>query len=771
MAQNTFNPINILDTSEATGLGSGGSLTIGGGASIGKDFYVGGNLSISGTTTNFADNILLVNKNPSSSVDTGILFQRYTNDITNNQNFSGIIYSEQSDEFQFGYVLNEIERSNATINSFIKIKTNGINSISNINTIGNIVTNGDNLGIGTVSPNDRLHLYTASTNTNIGSIIQNGSRQYRIGIRGDTNNSFAIQDDTAGEFRIVINTSGNVGIGTNSPLYTLDVNGTANISTSLTTGSVNSLNITSTNIVATNVSTGTFFSSTGTITNSNITSGTIGTLLSSNVTITNANVTTQSVGALLSNTGRFKSDVNVDGNLQVGNTNGGYLINLGTSGVAGYRSGYLFGDGTNMIILNQQAGFVGIASNNGSNQFRVVSSGNVGIGVESPTYRLDVAGNLRVTSGDITLGSLLVSTANVTTQTTGTSIITGNIGIGTISPSDRLHLYTASTNGNIGTIIQNGSQQYRMGIRGDTNNSFVIQDDTANAFRMVINTSGNVGIGTTNPLYPLHVNGFVNGDIGTYTDYLTGISSGSVPISIYASSRVVATQFNAYSDSRIKTNISDIDKQSALSTIRLLKPKIYNYIDTILRGTKAINGFIAQEVSEIIESATSIITDFIPNIYDDCIISTLKGDCLITLVSEKPIFDTSSNSTGRVKIYTCKNEEMIVTIKDIISDNSFTINEHLEDLSYIYYFVYGQEVKNFHILDKNNIYTITTAAVQEIDNQLQQTKTELDETKKDLDETKKELIQTKRDIEENKDIIAKLIQRIYDLENKYYFIY
>jgi hypothetical protein len=131
MAQNTFNPINILDTSEATGLGSGGSLTIGGGASIGKDFYVGGNLSISGTTTNFADNILLVNKNPSSSVDTGILFQRYTNDITNNQNFSGIIYSEQSDEFQFGYVLNEIERSNATINSFIKIKTNGINSINN----------------------------------------------------------------------------------------------------------------------------------------------------------------------------------------------------------------------------------------------------------------------------------------------------------------------------------------------------------------------------------------------------------------------------------------------------------------------------------------------------------------------------------------------------------------------------------------------------------------------------------------------------------------
>ena len=81
MAQNTFNPINILDTTDATGIGSGGSLTIGGGASIGKDFYVGGNISISGTTTSFSDNIVLINKNPTNSCDTGLLFQRFTNDI------------------------------------------------------------------------------------------------------------------------------------------------------------------------------------------------------------------------------------------------------------------------------------------------------------------------------------------------------------------------------------------------------------------------------------------------------------------------------------------------------------------------------------------------------------------------------------------------------------------------------------------------------------------------------------------------------------------
>ena len=156
MAQNTFNPINILDTTDATGVGSGGSLTIGGGASIEKDFYVGGNISVSGTTTSFSDNIILINKNPTNSCDTGLLFERFTNDISDNQNYSSILYSEISDEFHFGYVSSDISRSNATVNSFARIKTNGINSIANSNTIGNIYTTGGNVGINNVSPSYRL---------------------------------------------------------------------------------------------------------------------------------------------------------------------------------------------------------------------------------------------------------------------------------------------------------------------------------------------------------------------------------------------------------------------------------------------------------------------------------------------------------------------------------------------------------------------------------------------------------------------------------------
>jgi hypothetical protein len=36
-------------------------------------------------------------------------------------------------------------------------------------------------------------------------------------------------------------------------------------------------------------------------------------------------------------------------------------------------------------------------------------------------------------------------------------------------------------------------------------------------------------------------------------------------------------------------------------------------------------------------------------------------------------------------------------------------------------FVYGQELPDFHSLDKDQIFTITTAAVKEIDKELQET--------------------------------------------------
>ena len=130
MTSYQFNPINILDSTNATSITDGGSLTLGGGIAISKDAYIGGNVSISGTTTSFADNILLINKNPTSSSDTGIIFQRHNSDVSNSRNYAGIIYSEQNDCFNLGYLTSDVNRGSVTLDSLVPLNVKDITTTS-----------------------------------------------------------------------------------------------------------------------------------------------------------------------------------------------------------------------------------------------------------------------------------------------------------------------------------------------------------------------------------------------------------------------------------------------------------------------------------------------------------------------------------------------------------------------------------------------------------------------------------------------------------------
>jgi hypothetical protein len=60
----------------------------------------------------------------------------------------------------------------------------------------------------------------------------------------------------------------------------------------------------------------------------------------------------------------------------------------------------------------------------------------------------------------------------------------------------------------------------------------------------------------------------------------------------------------------------------------------------------------------------------------------------------------------------------MVKITEILDEKTFKIDEEIET-EHNRIFVYGQEVPDFHSLDKDAIFTITTSAVQEIDKELQ----------------------------------------------------
>ena len=138
------------------------------------------------------------------------------------------------------------------------------------------------------------------------------------------------------------------------------------------------------------------------------------------------------------------------------------------------------------------------------------SSGNVGIGVTNPAYTLEVGGTMNVTSGLIANGAT-GSNGQVLTSSGGGAMTWTTPSSGASSP------WTTSGNDivyNTGEVII-GTYISHDGAPGDvsrfgfpSNNTFTVT--TNNTERLRIDSSGDVGIGTTNPGYPLDVNGNMN---------------------------------------------------------------------------------------------------------------------------------------------------------------------------------------------------------------------------------------------------------------------
>jgi hypothetical protein len=95
----------------------------------------------------------------------------------------------------------------------------------------------------------------------------------------------------------------------------------------------------------------------------------------------------------------------------------------------------------------------------------------------------------------------------------------GNIGIGTTTPQDLLNIHNSSANANIGFKITRGAQTHGLRLGVNDTHAFLWTTEnqnlafaTNNAQRMTITAAGNVGIGTTTPDRKLHL---VNGDFYT----------------------------------------------------------------------------------------------------------------------------------------------------------------------------------------------------------------------------------------------------------------
>jgi hypothetical protein len=353
--------------------------------------------------------------------------------------------------------------------------------------------------------------------------------------------------------------------------------------------------------------------------------------------------------------------------------------------------------------------------------------GNIGIGTTMTNYRLTVLGPVNSVSN----GPHAMYYGNTSTHPIFQQL---NWDRDVISTNYDMYYdgtwRTSSTNSSY-CLLKFGSRMYFHVFNGSAGSPISsIVTPTA----MVLGSSGNIGIRTVNPVYPLHVSGYESiytgniyssptvGNIGRY--YNTYSSYGPMDstleqlltyISIYASEGVLGKTLYAFSDERIKKDITDIDDVSALETLRQIQPKRYKYIDTYKNGSKPVWGFIAQQVGSVLEYSTSKIREFIPNIYD---LADVNGNT-ITLRT-KNTSDLATNK--RIKLYIVednKENSYEYTITQIVNDTMFVIDE---TLSCSQAFIYGIEVDDFHTLDKNAIFTVNVAATQELDRELQEAK-------------------------------------------------
>ena len=551
--------------------------------------------------------------------------------------------------------------------------------------------NGGNVGIGTSSPSEKLHvaggsIYSAPTSDHAIKIYKNGFvgiTWYNTSGNTSTNRAGYIQcyttDDSTtypGMYlkaeRGHINLSapnGNVGIGTTSPSEKLDVNG--NIKATKFYGDGSSL---------TGISGG---SSVWTSSNNNIyyNSGYvgIGTTPSEKLHVDGTTKTT---------------DLNVNSKLKIDN-NGSYLkftlfdmqnypfYDVALNGttqrfklpLTGTSSGYY----TSFHVSSTGDPDLKIAGDKVSVKNDLYLAKNVGIGTTpNSSYKLDVSGNIR-----------------------GSSVYTSN------------YYYSSSS----------------MYIQAGYGNNMYFQ--TNGVIRQTINTSGHVGIGPnlTNPDYPLHITGTRAGgnvNVGgtAYWHYgSTGLgyanaSNDRVVVKIESGgiwlSYVHSYIYNS-SDSRIKTNIEDVPDNLALEQLRNIPCRYYEYIDKMnSRNNEKTIGFIAQEVKSVLPMAVSQQKQIIPNIYKiiNCTWTSnidkfsMSSTDLTNVNGVKYKFYVSNASDG--------SDEKCVEVTGN-SDNTFTF-----DCQYTNVFCYGSEVDDFHILDKNKLFTLNFSATQEID-RIQQT--------------------------------------------------
>ena len=418
-----------------------------------------------------------------------------------------------------------------------------------------------NVGIGTTVVNARVESYYSSnaitfnylaTNLNnnspipvYGFDVTNGSgetRSIKAGIgyerhltngRGtlhfyndSTNDTASLTGNrtTAGDIKMSLDNSGNLGIGTTTPATKLDVYGPVSLrgTTVLTTnfdlnaGNANDIYGNIRVLRGASLNDGMyigyggaggnlkFFSNSGTTEFMTVaTTGNVGIGSTNPAALLNirASVPSGTISAIAgtnlqidSNTSSYISFINTADNgtyaglVFTDNNNGGYIVFRNYTGDVTNGSDSLI-YGTYQDHIFQTGTTAGVNSRNEA--MRIKNSGNVGIGSNNPQYKLDVNGTFNATGTSTLAGVSITGTINSSaTEAVRVNNNSGYISIYNSAGTTRTGYIQGLTGGSLTLSAENGA---------------LLQFLVGGTERLRIDTSGNVGIGTTSPSSRVHI--------------------------------------------------------------------------------------------------------------------------------------------------------------------------------------------------------------------------------------------------------------------------
>lgn len=305
----------------------------------------------------------------------------------------------------------------------------------------------------------------------------------------------------------------------------------------------------------------------------------------------------------------------------------------------------------------------------------------------------------------------------------------GNAGIGTFTPTANLEI-----KGDL--LLDSGVAVSEFSTDGTLRGNSDTSVPTENAVKTYADTKAKLAGDSTQNFYTnklrvnggLRVSGLSGTGISNYhylnqtgVGHVSGVSGNTSSIS--AQYKVSASEFMAYSDQRIKKDLSSTDSQEDLNTLNQLELTNYHYIDAVGNGSNAQKKLIAQQVEAVYPQAVTQGEEFIPNVYQSSVSTSYDENTQHLEILLDAKHDLALNDEVRIIGEAGQEDHRVVAVAD---EYRFTV---ACEASQDQVFVFGKKVDDFKQVDYTAISMLGMSAVQQLSQENDQLRAETEQLK------------------------------------------